>query len=67
MKTTQRTIDLLSLAAAFGAVMIVLVALHSCAPRAYSPGPNPLDFPGDEQAEAAALHAENVKAIRGTP
>lgn len=46
--------------------ILTVIYLASCAPKAYSPGPNPLDEPGSSEPTAAELHAENIKAIRGT-
>jgi hypothetical protein len=45
--------------------LLATIILASCAPRAYQPGPNPLDEPGYVQPTAGELHAENIKTIRG--
>lgn len=52
---------------------ILLIALAffvatflSCAPRAYSPGPNPLDTPGTTPT-AAEIQSHHLRAITGHP
>lgn len=45
--------------------IIAAITLASCAPRAYPPGPNPLDEPGSSDPTAAELHAKNIRLIRG--
>jgi len=39
----------------------------SCAPRAYPPGPNPLDAPGSTAPTTAGFHTSHLRAITGNP
>ncbi len=48
-------------------LLLALLAIASCAPKAYPPGtPNPLDRPCDQQS-VAEMHAANMKAITSNP
>jgi hypothetical protein len=48
-------------------LLLALLAIASCAPKAYPPGtPNPLDRPCDQQS-VAEMHAANMEAITSNP
>jgi hypothetical protein len=48
-------------------LLLALLAIASCAPKAYPPGtPNPLDRPQDFQS-AFSLHEENMQEITSNP
>ena len=66
MKNEHSTFDLLAVLALATVILLAMTAaLNSCAPRAYPPGPNPLDEPGFSDPTAAELHAKNIRLIRG--
>lgn len=52
---------------AIAAAMIAVASLAGCAPKAFRPGPNPLDEPGAIEPTALDLHEENIRAITGNP
>lgn len=48
-------------------LLAILSATFSCTPRAYPPGPNPLDTPGAGQPTAAEIQAHHLRLITGNP
>lgn len=62
----MKTIRLIKFAAVIAYGLFVATFL-SCAPKAYPPGPNPLDEPGYTPPTVAELHLENLRAITNNP